>query len=408
MTWTCVSKRPGSSVLPLDVDGLVPVEPGPDRDDALALDGHVCAIGGGAGPVEDPGAGEDGSCHVHRVVGRAVTEWVPDTPMGSRPMTRRSPGPALLLALLLVVLVVLPLRAQGPTSEAALEAGADRVAEIIEGMTLRQKVGQLFASRVYGDRANDPPRLPGGRTDATSASTMRASCCRRYHVGSVVYFEYAGNLERPAAGGPALQRHPAGCARGGHACGPHQHRPGARHHPTAWVRRPRASPEPWPWAPRATADLAREAARVTGEELRAVGIRQNLAPVADVNVNPANPVIGIRSFGSRPGLVADMSAAQVHGFEDDAGVAATAKHFPGHGDTNLDSHTRLPTIRHDEATWWAVDAPPFEAAIEAGVDVIMTAHVAVPALDPSSVRRRCPTPSSPASCVNGWATTAWS
>ncbi len=82
-----------------------------------------------------------------------------------------------------------------------------------------------------------------------------------------------------------------------------------------------------------TGTLAREAARVTGEDLRAVGINQDLAPVADVNNDPANPVIGVRSFGSRPGLVSSMTAAQVTGFEDDARVAATVKHFPGHGDT---------------------------------------------------------------------------
>jgi beta-N-acetylhexosaminidase len=131
--------------------------------------------------------------------------------------------------------------------------------------------------------------------------------------------------------------------------------------------------------------LARAAARVTGVELAAVGINQDLAPVADVNLDPRNPVIGVRSFGSRASLVASMTAAQVRGFELDAGIAATAKHFPGHGDTNIDSHTGLPVIRHTRRQWERLDAPPFRAAIEAGVDAIMTAHISVPSLDPSAV-----------------------
>lgn len=127
---------------------------------------------------------------------------------------------------------------------------------------------------------------------------------------------------------------------------------------------------------------ARTAGRIAGAELAALGINQNYAPDADVNVNPANPVIGVRSFGSDPESVAGMVAAQVKGYQS-AGIASTAKHFPGHGDTSTDSHTGLPVIRHTREQWAELDAPPFRAAVAAGIDSIMTAHIVVPALDPS-------------------------
>ncbi|GAA0982149.1 hypothetical protein GCM10009555_051560 [Acrocarpospora macrocephala] len=127
---------------------------------------------------------------------------------------------------------------------------------------------------------------------------------------------------------------------------------------------------------------ARAAAKITGTELRALGISMDFAPVADVNVNPKNPVIGPRAYGSDPDLVADMVSAAVKGFHD-SGIAATAKHFPGHGDTATDSHTALPVIRHTRAEWERLDAPPFRAAISSGVDAIMTAHILMPRLDSS-------------------------
>lgn len=127
----------------------------------------------------------------------------------------------------------------------------------------------------------------------------------------------------------------------------------------------------------------RRAAAISGKELLAMGVQQNNAPVADVNVNPDNPVIGVRSFSSDPALVSTLTAASVKGFEKDAGIVATAKHFPGHGDTDVDSHTGLPVISHSLEEWKEIDAPPFEAAIEAGVDSIMTAHIVVPSLDDS-------------------------
>lgn len=126
-------------------------------------------------------------------------------------------------------------------------------------------------------------------------------------------------------------------------------------------------------------------ASVMATEMRAVGINMNLAPVMDVNSNPLNPVIGTRSFGSSPELVSRLGTAMIETYQSH-GVLATAKHFPGHGDTSVDSHYDLPVIDHDLARLEAVELPPFQAAISAGVDCIMTAHVSVPALDPAPDR----------------------
>lgn len=136
----------------------------------------------------------------------------------------------------------------------------------------------------------------------------------------------------------------------------------------------------------ATADpsKAAEAGRIIGEEARAVGIHMVFAPVVDVNNNPANPVINTRSFGEDPEAVSRMSAAFIGGLQS-VGVAATAKHFPGHGDTDTDSHLALPVVRSDRARLDAVELPPFRAAIAAGVAGVMSAHIALPSVSHDSV-----------------------
>ncbi|MGW4898318.1 glycoside hydrolase family 3 protein [Kitasatospora sp. NPDC004240] len=128
--------------------------------------------------------------------------------------------------------------------------------------------------------------------------------------------------------------------------------------------------------------LTRDVARELGRALAACGVNYNWAPTADVNSNPQNPVIGVRSFGADPELCARHTAAWVEGLQS-AGVAACAKHFPGHGDTNVDSHHGLPLIDVDVETLRARDLIPFQAAIAAGTKAVMTAHIMVPALDPS-------------------------
>lgn len=127
-------------------------------------------------------------------------------------------------------------------------------------------------------------------------------------------------------------------------------------------------------------DLAFRAGQVLGRELAAMGINVDYAPSVDVNVNPRNPVIGIRSFGEDPLLVARLGAAMIQGIQSQ-GVAATAKHFPGHGDTTGDSHHGLTAVPHSLERLRAVELPPFRAAIAAGVQMVMSAHLALPALD---------------------------
>ncbi len=144
---------------------------------------------------------------------------------------------------------------------------------------------------------------------------------------------------------------------------------------------------PWTeWPPlRALGRIGSEAhARRMGEslaaELTACGIRCDFAPVVDVDTNPKNPIIGDRSFGDDPELVGRLGAAMIGGLQD-GGVAACAKHFPGHGDTDLDSHLALPAVDHSPSRLEDVELRPFRRAIEAGVASIMTAHVLVRELD---------------------------
>lgn len=128
--------------------------------------------------------------------------------------------------------------------------------------------------------------------------------------------------------------------------------------------------------------LAREAGRVTGEEARALGVHVNFAPVVDVNNNPRNPVINTRSYGEDPQLVGRLAAAYIGGLQS-AGVSATLKHFPGHGDTDVDSHLGLPIIKHPRERLEQMELVPFRAGVAAGADAVMTAHIEMPALDPT-------------------------
>jgi beta-N-acetylhexosaminidase len=125
--------------------------------------------------------------------------------------------------------------------------------------------------------------------------------------------------------------------------------------------------------------------RITALEGRAVGIHLAFAPVADVNNNPNNPIINTRSFGEDPAEVGRLAAAEIRGIQDH-GMLATAKHFPGHGDTGTDSHLALPVIASDWARLDSVELVPFRAAIAAGVKVVMSAHIALPGIDRGQVR----------------------
>ncbi|WP_338932111.1 glycoside hydrolase family 3 N-terminal domain-containing protein [Streptomyces netropsis] len=126
--------------------------------------------------------------------------------------------------------------------------------------------------------------------------------------------------------------------------------------------------------------LTRAVAHELGRRLAACGVNLNWAPSADVNSDPDNPVIGVRSFGAEPDLVARHTAAYIEGMQA-AGVAACAKHFPGHGDTAVDSHHDMPRIDADLTTLYARELVPFRAAVAAGTKAVMSAHILLPALD---------------------------
>ncbi|MEE2862833.1 MAG: glycoside hydrolase family 3 protein [Gemmatimonadota bacterium] len=127
-------------------------------------------------------------------------------------------------------------------------------------------------------------------------------------------------------------------------------------------------------------EFAYEMGRITAVEARALGVHVPFAPVLDVNNNPDNPIINVRSFGEDPQQVAEMGIAFVRGVQDN-GAIATGKHFPGHGDTDVDSHVGLPVILHDRARMDSVELQPFRRAIDSGMGAIMSAHISVPSLN---------------------------
>ncbi|MGW1341988.1 glycoside hydrolase family 3 protein [Kribbella sp. NPDC002412] len=256
---------------------------------------------------------------------------------------------------------------------------AAQLGRTIQRMSLEEKVGQMFVLFAYGPNANQPD----ARNTSLYGVATPAEVVAKYKPGGWIYFNARGNVENPTQ----LATYSNQLQQTATSVGLRVPLTIATDQEQGVVVRigPPATQFGGNMAHGATRNTAdaRTAAGITGRELKAMGIRQDYAPVADVNVNALNPVIGVRSFSSDPKLVSDMTVAQVQGYQRDAGIMATAKHFPGHGDTRDDSHNSLPTINHTLQEWNTIDAPPFQAAIKAGIDSIMTAHIVVPALDPS-------------------------
>ncbi|MEU5693505.1 glycoside hydrolase family 3 N-terminal domain-containing protein [Actinosynnema sp. NPDC020468] len=254
------------------------------------------------------------------------------------------------------------------------------VTALLGQLTLEQKVGQLFVTYVDGQLPDQAD--PGNRRDF--GVDTPAEVVAKYQPGGVVYFDNSthDNIDTPAQiatlsnGLQKASRVPLTIATD---------------QEMGLVTRigPPATQFPGNMALGAGrgAEAAEKAAAITARELRAMGVNQDYAPVADVNSNPANPVIGVRSYSGDPALTSVLTAAQVRGYQQRPlsryGVSATAKHFPGHGDTAEDSHTSLPTVDRTVEEWRRLDAAPFRAAVEAGVDSIMTAHIRMPKIDPS-------------------------
>ncbi|WP_244301800.1 glycoside hydrolase family 3 protein [Microbispora triticiradicis] len=264
------------------------------------------------------------------------------------------------------------------SSEASAEGASKGLAErTLSSMNLRDKVAQLFTVVVWGAKAGGPSK----ENQARYGVATPAEVVEKFRPGGVILFDWAGNV----SGAGQVAALTTGLREAAREDGGAPLMIGVDQE-NGIVSRLRALVTKLPGAAQIGATgqpaNARDVARVTGEELRALGISLDFAPVADVNVNPRNPVIGPRAYGSDPKKVAPMVGAAVDGFHA-AKVASVAKHFPGHGDTSVDSHTGLPVIKHTMSKWRTLDAPPFRTAIAHGVDVVMSAHVVMPQLDPS-------------------------
>ncbi|WP_240519384.1 glycoside hydrolase family 3 protein [Amycolatopsis antarctica] len=271
-------------------------------------------------------------------------------------------------------------------SKDKLDKKAEKFArEKLQDLTLEQKIGQLFVADVFGKAADEAHPTNQERYGVDTP----AEVVQRYGVGGVIYFnnQETDNVDDPAQ----LARFSNGLQETALA-GPQKlplilsvDQEGGR---VTRVGNP-ATEYPSSMAVGAGRSIedATALAAVNGKELRALGVAQDFAPDADVNSNPLNPVIGSRSFSSDPALTGEMVAAQVAGYQDSGKptetVSAAAKHFPGHGDAAEDSHTGLPVIERSEEDWRKIDLPPFKAAVDAGADSIMSAHITVPSLDPS-------------------------
>jgi beta-N-acetylhexosaminidase len=236
--------------------------------------------------------------------------------------------------------------------------------DLTAGMTLEEQIGQLFVV---------------GFLDQTVTPELLA-LIERERIGGVILFsrnirdrEQTGALTHDLQAAARAAGHPAPLLV-------------MTDQENGLVRRLGADSVPFPGAMALGAidgpdaeQVVEAVARATARELLAHGINMNLAPVVDVNYAPNNPVIGVRSFGSDPELVGRLGAATVRGLQG-AGVIATLKHFPGHGDTTVDSHLALPVVTASPERLEAVELAPFRRGIAAGTDCVMTAHVAFPAL----------------------------
>ncbi|WP_410604980.1 glycoside hydrolase family 3 protein [Amycolatopsis sp. lyj-90] len=283
-----------------------------------------------------------------------------------------------LAGLLTLAVAGVPAAAQPVTADAEAQ-------RTLRGLTLEQKVGQLFVTWVNGKSADEV----NAKNKADFGVETPAQVIEKYHLGGVIYFnnDSRDNFDDPVQ----VAKLSNGLQRAAIRSGAHIPLQIATDQEGGTVTRMGAPATELPNAMAISAGrdpkAAQEAARILGHELRAVGINQDFAPDADVNSNPANPVIGVRSFSGRPELASQFVGAQVKGFQDSGRrsetVSAAAKHFPGHGDAATDSHLELPRIDRSEASWRETDVPPFKAAIKAGIDSIMSAHIQFPSLDPS-------------------------
>ncbi|MFK0041483.1 glycoside hydrolase family 3 protein [Paenarthrobacter sp. NPDC090517] len=270
------------------------------------------------------------------------------------------------------------LAAISTTGSTTTVAASPDIEAMIAGMTLDEKIGQMTWTHVYGSSADDTSMA--AKNQERYGVNTPAEVVEKYNLGGVLYFAWSGNTANP--------QQVAGLSNGLQQTALREDGNGIPLAVTidqegGLVARigPPATVLPGNMALGATADagLAKAQGEILGSEMRAMGINVDFAPVLDLNSNPDNPVIGIRSMGEDPTLVSALGVAQIEGIQAH-NVGAAAKHFPGHGDTSVDSHYGLPTVTYDRETL-NQHLKPFKAAIDGGVDMVMTAHIIVEAID---------------------------
>ena len=235
----------------------------------------------------------------------------------------------------------------------------------IHEMTLREKVGRLFVAGFHG----------------TTPSEEIVKLIKDYHISGVIYF--ARNVEDPKQV-HVLSRELQKAAKDAGAAPLFisiDQEGGMVARITEGVT---LSPGNMALAAGGDEEIVYQLGKVVGTELRLLGINMNYAPCMDVNNNPLNPVIGVRSYGESAEDVAKLGVQSVKGLQD-ANVSAVVKHFPGHGDTSVDSHLDLPVVNHDLKRLKELELVPFYEAFKHGADAVMIAHVAFPSIDPEKV-----------------------
>ncbi|MFA5910161.1 MAG: glycoside hydrolase family 3 protein [Vicinamibacterales bacterium] len=281
---------------------------------------------------------------------------------------------------LLPVMAVLLLASSGPAAQPALDKAAQQWVEAtLKKLTLEQLVGQMIFAPLNSTYLSSD-------TDQYEALVKLV---HESHIGGLIAFggtEPVPNVMLNNTYGPVILGQPLEVASLFNRLQSISSLPLLTTSDFEWgvaMRIAGATKFPRAMAFGATGDpqLAYEAGKVVGIESRAIGVHVDFGPVADVNNNPRNPVINIRSFGEDPARVGAMVSSWVKGLQD-AGMLATLKHFPGHGDTDVDSHLGLPLVAHPRARLDAVELPPFQGGVAAGAAGVMVAHMEMPAIDP--------------------------
>ncbi|MGP4064489.1 glycoside hydrolase family 3 protein [Oceanobacillus sp. M65] len=293
---------------------------------------------------------------------------------------------AFLSAALLLLTLPIPGGMKNVSAAEKQDVNEDEINAIIDDMTLEEKIGQLFIVHVYGQTPTDP-RYENTNLNNNRGGKNFQEVIENYHIGGLIYFNWSYNI-----GTPLDPEQVQSLSNGVQEIAVEQDSGIPLFISTdqegGIVQRVTEPGTVFPGNMAIGATRSEEFAalsgNIIGKELNSLGINMNFAPTVDVNLNPANPVIGIRSFGEDPELVSKLGVSQINAYKEQ-NVIASAKHFPGHGDTDVDSHYGLPVIDHDLETLHEVDLKPFKEAIDAGVGSIMTGHIVVPALDDSGL-----------------------